>query len=252
MLKNNIRIYLFLLLTLFLQKNSFIFCNEKHSEKTFPVPYSFLTQKTFKDQYNLDFLTLQEKYKEKDLEDGLIKHIKDFLLKLGKGFALFGRQYDIKVGIIDLLFYHTKLKCFIVVELKRGKFQPKDAGQLNLYISAVDDRLKGDDDNPTMGLLICEAKNWLKVKYALRDINKPMRVAKYIGIKYKKRVPKKFKNDLPNSGEMNSEVRKLRKLQKAKKKKNKRKNTREGDCKVNCVNSTFKTLHYFSAFLDKE
>ena len=125
-------------------------------KSTLPTPQSDLAQQTLKDPYLFDFLTLREDYLEKDLEEGLVNHIQKFLLALGQGFAFMGRQFPINVGgdisYIDLLFYHIKLRCFIVIELKARAFKPEDAGQLNFYLSAVDDLLKHPSDHPTIGI----------------------------------------------------------------------------------------------------
>lgn len=120
---------------------------------------------------------------EREIEDALIRHITRFLLELGAGFAFMGRQYRLEVGgdefFIDLLFYHTRLKCYVVVELKAGEFKPEHAGQLNFYLSAVDAQLKAPDDKPTIGLLLCKQQNRLVAEYALSGIDKPIGVARY-------------------------------------------------------------------------
>ena len=142
--------------------------------KTLPLPTSDLAQQTFKDPYIFDFLTLNEKHTERDIEQGLLAHVENLLLELGAGFAFFGRQYNLKVDdqdfFIDLLFYHVKLKCFIVVELKAREFTPSDAGQLNFYLSAIDKQLKDPSDNPTIGLLLCKNKSNIIAECALRDM----------------------------------------------------------------------------------
>ena len=151
-----------------------------------------------KDPYIFDFLTLSEDYKEKELENALIDNIKDFLLELGSGFAFVGKQYKLQVGEsefrIDLLFYHVKLHCYVVIELKTIEFKPEFAGKLNFYISAIDGELKSKIDNPTIGILICKSKDDLVVEYALRDINKPIGVSEY---KLTKELPKELKDSLP-------------------------------------------------------
>ena len=165
---------------------------------TLPPTNSDLAKEITKDPYIFDFLTLSEDYKEKELEDALIENIKDFLLELGSGFAFVGKQYPLQVGNsefrIDLLFYHIKLHCFIVIELKTTEFKPEFAGKLNFYISAVDGILKSDKDNPTIGILICKSKDNLVVEYALKDINKPIGVSEY---RLTKELPKELKNSLP-------------------------------------------------------
>ena len=138
---------------------------------TLPKPQSDLARETIKDPYCFDFLTLREDYTEKELEDNLLTHLTNFLLELGSGFSFLGREYKLEVGedefFIDLLFYHVKLHCYIVVELKTDKFKPEYTGKLNFYVSAVDSILKTDLDNPTIGLLICKTKNNTVVEYAL-------------------------------------------------------------------------------------
>lgn len=140
-----------------------------------PKVQSDLAKETLKDPYCFDFLSLTQKYNEKELEDKLIENITHFLLELGSGFAFVGRQYRLEVAgdefFIDLLFYHIKLKCYVVVELKTVKFKPEFAGQLNFYVSVVDGELRGAEDNPTIGILICKSKNSVVVEYALKNID---------------------------------------------------------------------------------
>ncbi len=130
---------------------------------TLPAPQSDLAQQLLKDPYNFDFLTLSTEAHEKDLEGGLLEHIRKFLLELGVGFSFVGSQYPLEVGgedfKIDLLFYHLKLRCFVVIDLKMGAFKPAYAGQLNFYLSAIDDLLRHPDDKPTIGLILCKTKN---------------------------------------------------------------------------------------------
>jgi len=136
-----------------------------------------------KDPYNFDFLGLENDALERAIEDELTKHITQFLLELGKGFAFIGRQYKVEISetdyFIDLLFYHIELRCFVVVKLKSGKFKPEFAGKLNFYLSAVDSQLKNENDNPSIGILLCKKKDKIEVEYALRDINKPLGVSEY-------------------------------------------------------------------------
>lgn len=150
---------------------------------TLPEPLSDLAQQTLKDPYIFDFLQLTEGYKERDIENQLVNHIKKFLLELGKGFAFVGQQYHLEIAekdyYIDLLFYHIKLKCYVVIELKNTAFIPEYAGKLNFYLSAVDSLLKENDDKPTIGILLCREKNNLEAEFALRDINKPMGVSEF-------------------------------------------------------------------------
>jgi len=152
-------------------------------EARLPTPQSALAQETLKDPYLFDFLGLGEDAHERDIESALIRHITRFLLELGAGFAFVGRQYRLEVGgeefFIDLLFYHTRLKCYVVVELKATAFKPEHAGQLNFYLSAVDAQVKAPEDRPTIGLLLCKTKNRIVAEYALSGIEKPMGVAEY-------------------------------------------------------------------------
>ncbi len=151
--------------------------------QTLPDKNSELAAETLKDPYIFDFLNLSESYLEKELEDSLIENITKFLLELGKGFAYVGRQYHLEVGgedfYIDLLFYHLKLRSYIVIELKTGKFKPEYAGKMNFYLSAVDDLLKHKDDNKSIGIILCKDKNTTIAEYALRDNSKPIGVSEY-------------------------------------------------------------------------
>lgn len=178
--------------------------------KTLPTPQSDLAQQTIKDPYLFDFLMLHEDYVEKDLEEGLVAHIQKFLLELGQGFAFMGHQYPIEVSgdtsYIDLLFYHVKLKCYIVIELKARPFKPEDAGQLNYYLSAVDDLLRVQGDNPTIGILLCKSRNKIKAEYAFRDIKKPMGVVEYETM-LTKALPKELKSTLPTVKEIEDELK---------------------------------------------
>ena len=176
--------------------------------KTLPPPQSDLAAQTLKDPYCFDFLTLREQFDEKELEQGLLNHLQNFLMELGQGFAFIGKQYPLTVegdtSYLDLLFYHTKLHCYIVVELKAGQFDPRDAGQMNFYLSAVDEILKTKHDNPTIGLLLCKEKKGLKVEYALRDIRKPIGVAEY-ETKIIESLPEDLKGSLPSIEELELE-----------------------------------------------
>ncbi len=170
-----------------------------------------MARQSLKDPYVFDFLTLHSDYVERDVEHGLANNVQKLLLELGKGFAFVGRQYHLSVGendyYIDLLFYHYKLHCFIVVELKTGEFDPRDAGQLNFYLSVVDDQLKSKHDNPTIGILLCRTKNTIVAEYALRDINKPIGVAGYEA-QIVERLPKNLKSSLPTVEEIEAELEK--------------------------------------------
>lgn len=174
-----------------------------------PQPESRLAQETLKDPYNFDFLALTDGYREQELEQGLIDHLQKFLIELGQGFAFLGRQYPITVDgdvhYIDLLFYHTKLHCYVVVELKAGSFDPRDAGQMNFYLSAVDAILKTPQDNSSIGLLLCKDKKGLKVEYALQSIRKPIGVASY-EVRILEKLPKELKGSLPTIEEIEAEL----------------------------------------------
>jgi predicted nuclease of restriction endonuclease-like (RecB) superfamily len=152
-------------------------------EAMLPRPHSDLARESLKDPYRLDFLGLGEDAEERAIESAIDRHITRFLLELGAGFAYVGRQVHVEVGgddfFIDLLFYHLKLRCYVVVELKAGSFKPEHAGQLSFYLSAVDAQVKSEQDSPTIGLLLCKSQNRVVAEYALRDSNKPIGVAEY-------------------------------------------------------------------------
>jgi len=175
--------------------------------RTLPTPQSDLAQQTLKDPYTFDFMAMTEPYNERDVERQLTQHITQFLLELGKGFAFIGRQYHLEVAgndyYIDLLFYHVTLKCYVVVELKNRRFIPEYAGKLNFYLSAVDSLLKRDDDQPTIGLLLCRDKNNIEVEFALRDMNKPMGVSEYTLLET---LPDNLKGALPTVEEIEAEL----------------------------------------------
>ncbi|MGM0518575.1 MAG: PDDEXK nuclease domain-containing protein [Campylobacterota bacterium] len=176
-------------------------------ENTLPQPLSDLAIETIKDPYLFDFFSFDKSFVERDIEEQLINNITKFLLELGKGFAFVGKQYHIEVaGIdryIDLLFYHIELKCYVVIELKNKKFIPEYAGKLNYYISAVDTMLKKDNDNPTIGILLCRDKNNIEAEFALRDINKPMGVSEF---ELTEVIPENLKNSLPTIEEFEAEL----------------------------------------------
>lgn len=173
-----------------------------------PASESALANETLKDPYLFDFLGLGDEAHEREIEAGLIRHITRFLLELGAGFAFIGRQYRLEVAgdefFIDLLFYHTRLKCYVVVELKATAFKPEHAGQLNFYLAAVDEQLKAEDDKPTIGLLLCKQKNRLVAEYALRGIQSPMGVAEY---QLLETLPDTLKTSLPSIEEIERELR---------------------------------------------
>ena len=163
---------------------------------TLPNPTSDLAQQIIKSEYNFDFLGLADTVHEKVIENGLIDHIRDFLLQLGKGFAFMGSQYRVELAgeefFIDLLMYQVKLKAYVVIELKSGKFKPEYVGKLGFYTTAIDHEVKDDSDNPTIGLLLCQSANKVMVEYCLKDTKKPMGVAEYTT-----GLPSKYKDLLP-------------------------------------------------------
>ena len=174
--------------------------------QTLPAPQSELVQQSLKDPYVFDFLTLAPQAVERDIENQLVAQIARFLLELGKGFAFLGRQYPLEVNgkdyFLDLLFYHARLKCYVVIELKAGEFKPEYIGKLNFYLSAVDDQLRAADDQPTIGLILCKDKDKLDVEYALRDIHKPMGVSSFIT----KDIPLSVQSQLPTVQELENEL----------------------------------------------
>lgn len=165
-----------------------------------PEPHSEMARAALKDPYDFNFFDLQHGYLEKDLEKKLLDNIREFLVALGKGFAFLGNQYHVEVAgkdyFMDMLFYHVKLHCYVVVEIKRNAFKPKDAGQLNFYLSAVDSQIKSPADNPTIGILLCEDKHGVEVEYALRGLNKPIGVASY-NARLVDKLPKTLQGNLP-------------------------------------------------------
>ena len=152
-------------------------------ELTLPKPESDLARESLKDPYRFDFLGLTDEAQEREIENALVKHVTDFLIELGAGFAFVGRQVLLDVGgdefFIDLLFYHLKLRCYVVIELKGGKFKPEHLGQLSSYLAAVDAQIKHPQDAPTIGLLLCKSKNKVVAEYALRNNTQPLGVAEY-------------------------------------------------------------------------
>lgn len=177
-------------------------------EWTLPKPQSDLARETLKNPYNFDFLHLGEEALERDVEQAMLHHVEKVLLELGQGFALLGRQYKIVVAeeefYIDLLFYHTRLHAYMVVELKGGAFKPEYTGKLNFYCSAVDDLLRSELDQATIGLILCrEAGKQTIVEYALRDIQKPLGVAEYI---LTQTLPESLRNILPTTEELEREL----------------------------------------------
>lgn len=176
---------------------------------TLPPTDSDMAAQVFKDPYLFDFIGTADPRREREIEQALVDHIQKFLLELGAGFAFVGRQIHLEVGshdfYIDLLFYHLKLRCYVVIELKAVSFDPGFVGQLNLYLSAVDDLLRHPDDKPTIGLLLCRQKDKLVVEYALRDLKKPIGVAQW-ETRLVKALPKEFKGILPSIDELEKEL----------------------------------------------
>lgn len=168
-------------------------------ESRLPKPHSDLAHESLKDPYLFDFLGVGSEAGERAIEDAIVQHITRFLLELGAGFAFVGRQVPLEVGgddfFIDLLFYHLKLRCYVVVELKAGAFKPEHAGQLSFYLSAVDAQMKAECDNPTIGLLLCKKKNKVVAEYALRDSSKPIGIAEYQLIES---LPAELQTSLPS------------------------------------------------------
>lgn len=175
-------------------------------EMQLPSPHSDLVQASLKDPYLFDFIGLGVEADERAIEHALVQHITRFLLELGAGFAFVGKQVHLEVGgddfYIDLLFYHLKLRCYVVVELKSGTFKPEYAGQLNFYLSAVDAQLKSEQDNPSIGLLLCKDRNRLVAEYALRGMNKPIGIAEYQLVES---LPKELETSLPSIEKIESE-----------------------------------------------
>jgi predicted nuclease of restriction endonuclease-like (RecB) superfamily len=175
---------------------------------TLPAPQSDLAQQSLKDPYVFDFLTISAEAHERELETGLIDHVQKFLLELGAGFAFVGRQVPIAVGnddfFLDLLFYHLKLRCFIVIDLKMQEFTPEDAGKLNFYLSTVDSQLRHSDDKPSIGLVLCKTRNRLIAEYALRDIGKPIGVAEW-HTQLVQSLPEPLRSNLPTIEQIEEE-----------------------------------------------
>ena len=175
-----------------------------------PPLESDLVQQSFKDPYRFDFLTITEPFRERELENNLIKHMEKFLIELGSGFAFVGRQYKLEIGddefYIDLLFYHLKLRCFIVVELKKGKFKPEYSGQVNFYCSAIDGILAQKDDKPTIGLILCQEKNEIVAEYSLRNMTQPIGISEY---QLTEVLPKEFESSLPTIEEIEQELKQI-------------------------------------------
>jgi len=172
-----------------------------------PSQQSDLAHYTLKDPYIFDFLSIGEEAHEREVEKALIHHMEKFILELGAGFAFVGRQYHLEVGdqdfYIDLLFYHLKLRCFVVIELKDKDFKPEYAGKMNFYLSAVDDLIKHESDQPSIGLILCKSKNNVLAEYTLRDMTKPIGLAEY---RLEESLPENLKTALPTIHELEAEL----------------------------------------------
>ena len=175
--------------------------------QTLPPPQSDLATQLLKDPYLFDFLTLEKPFHERELETGLLRHLQDFLVELGAGFAFVGRQVHMEVGdddfYLDLLFYHLKLRCFVVIDLKVGPFKAEYAGKMNFYLNAADDRLRHPGDQPSIGLILCQDKNRVVAEYALRGIKKAIGVSEY---QLTRALPKKLQSALPSIAQIEAEL----------------------------------------------
>ncbi len=196
-------------LTLHIEQNLFSRQGKAISnfKQTLPEQQAAIAQQILKDPYNFDFLTLEQNVQELEIEKRLTEHITKFLLELGRGFAFIGRQYKLNIGakeyFLDLLFYHIRLRCFVVIELKAVEFEPEFAGKLNFYLSAVDDLLKTEADQQTIGILLCKSKDKIEVEYALRDINKPIGVSEFT---FTEILPEELKAEIPTIEEFETEL----------------------------------------------
>lgn len=172
-----------------------------------PPPQSDLAQQSLKDPYLFDFLTLEEPFHERELETGLLRHLEKFLLELGQGFAFLGRQYHLELGgqdfYLDLLFYHVRLRCYLVIDLKRGEFKPEYAGKMNFYCNVVDDTLRHPDDAPTIGLILCQEHNRILAEYALRGMDKPIGVSSF---ELTRALPESLESSLPTIERIEAEL----------------------------------------------
>lgn len=176
-------------------------------DTTLPPVNSDLAKSVFKDPYNFGFVDMTKVKQEKDLEDQLASKVTDFLLELGKGFSYIGKQYPLNIAgedsKVDLMMYHTRLHCYVAIELKVGDFKPEFVSKLNYYISAIDDLVKMPEDNPTIGLLLCRSKNNTKVEYALRGMTQPLGVAEYQTSK----LMEDLKSELPSIDDLENTIK---------------------------------------------
>ena len=175
-------------------------------ERALPAPQSDLANQILKDPYNFEFLELRKDAAERDLERELINHIRKFLLELGAGFSFMGSQYHLEFDgedyYLDLLFYHVRLRCYVVIELKTGKFLPEYAGKMNFYLNVVDGLLRHPDDAPSIGLILCKEKKALSVEYALRGSSTPIGVSEYL---ITERLPDELRASLPTAEQLEAE-----------------------------------------------
>jgi predicted nuclease of restriction endonuclease-like (RecB) superfamily len=172
-----------------------------------PAPQSDLARESLKDPYRFDFLGIGDEALEREIEQALVEHVTEFLLELGAGFAFVGRQVHVEVGgedfYLDLLFYHLRLRCYVVIELKAGDFKPEHLGQLGFYLTAVDELIKDERDEPTIGLLLCKSKNKVVAEYALRDNSRPLGIAEYQLIEA---LPEPLQTNLPTIEQIEREL----------------------------------------------
>jgi len=196
-------------------------------DRLLPPPQSDLVQQALKDPYIFDFLTLQEPFHERELETSLLRHLERFLLELGQGFAFVGRQVRVEVGgddfSIDLLFYHLRLRSFVVIDLKQGAFKPEFAGKMNFYLNAIDEQQRHDSDGPSIGLILCQKRNHVVAEYALRGMDKPIGISQY---ELTRALPASLKSALPTVEEIEAELAESSQAAGAKPRKKKR-NPRE-------------------------
>ena len=175
--------------------------------RTLPAPQSDLAKQLIKDPYNFDFLTLSQDAHEREIEEGLLVHLRRFLIELGTGFAFVGSQVPLEIAgedyRLDLLFYHLKLRCYVVIDLKGGAFKPEYTGKMNFYLAAVDDMLRHPDDKPSIGLILCKTKKALVVEYALRNTATPMGIAEFT---YLEKLPAELEGQLPTIEEIEAEL----------------------------------------------
>ena len=178
--------------------------------ETLPPAQSDLAQQILKDPYVFDFLTLADEARERELQRGLLEHLRGFMLELGVGFAFVGSQYHLEVEgkdyYIDLLFYHLKLRAFVVIDLKVEEFKPEFAGKMNFYLSAVDDRLRHADDQSSIGIILCKARDRVTVEYALRDTRKPIGVSEY---RLTKSLPRELASNFPTIEQLEEELKNM-------------------------------------------